>query len=140
VVLRRGNTGSDTVADHIAVTRLALAQLPKGHRRGKKILVRTDGAGGTHGFLDRLTRQGRSLSYPFGFTLGEDLQSAIPRIPRKAWTPVRNAEGRIREGARVCEVTGMLSLAGWPKVMRVVLRKERPHPGARLRNRVPWGN
>ena len=27
----------------------------------------------------------------------------------------------------------MLDLAGWPKRMRVIVRKERPHPGAQLR-------
>jgi Transposase DDE domain group 1 len=133
VVLRKGNAGSNTVADHIAVTRLALAQLPKGHRRGRKILVRTDGAGGTHGFLNWLTKPGRSLSYSVGFTIGEDLQAAIPRIPKRAWSPAYNADGQIREGAWVCEVTDMLDLTTWPKGMRVILRKERPHPGAQLR-------
>jgi hypothetical protein len=130
VVLRKGNAGSNTVADHISVTKLALAQLPKGHRRGKKILVRTDGAGGTHGFLNWLTRQGRSLSYSVGFTIGEDLRAAIPRIPKKAWTPAYNADGQIREGAWVCEVTDMLNLTGWPKGMRVILRNAHT-PGTR---------
>ena len=38
-----------------------------------------------------------------------------------------------RPGAWVAELTGMLDLAGWPKGMRVIVRKERPHPGAQLR-------
>ena len=29
--------------------------------------------------------------------------------------------------------TGLLDLTGWPKGMRVIVRKERPHPGAQLR-------
>jgi hypothetical protein len=33
----------------------------------------------------------------------------------------------------VAELTGMLNLAAWPKGMRVIVRKERPHPGAQLR-------
>ena len=49
IVLRPGNAGSNTAADHIEATRLALAQLPRGQRR--RVLVRTDSAGGTHGFL-----------------------------------------------------------------------------------------
>ena len=39
----------------------------------------------------------------------------------------------MRPGAWVAEITGMLDLAGWPKGMRVIVRKERPHPGAQLR-------
>ena len=61
-LLRRGNAGSNTAADHIAVARAAFAQLP-GHRPGprsnnrpgKTVLVRTDGAGCTHAFLAWLT-------------------------------------------------------------------------------------
>jgi hypothetical protein len=41
--------------------------------------------------------------------------------------PAYNADGHIRE------VTGMLNLTGWPKGMRVILRKERSRPGAQLR-------
>jgi hypothetical protein len=39
----------------------ALAQLTGGHTRGKRVLVRIDGAGGTHELLAWLTR--RRLSY-----------------------------------------------------------------------------
>lgn len=50
-LLRPGNAGSNTAADHITATRLALAQLPKRHRRGRSTLIRTDSAGGTHEFV-----------------------------------------------------------------------------------------
>jgi hypothetical protein len=33
----------------------------------------------------------------------------------------------------VAELTGMLDLTGWPKGMRVIVRRERPHPGTQLR-------
>jgi hypothetical protein len=49
--LRAGNAGSNTVTDHIAVLRAALAQLPGTRRPGKNVLVRIDGAGGTHELL-----------------------------------------------------------------------------------------
>jgi hypothetical protein len=38
-----------------------------------------------------------------------------------------------RDGAWVAELTGLLDLSGWPKGMRVIVRKERQHPGAQLR-------
>jgi hypothetical protein len=45
IVLRAGNAGSNTAADHIEATRLSLAQLPRHQRRS--VLVRTD-SGGRH--------------------------------------------------------------------------------------------
>jgi hypothetical protein len=38
----------------------------------------------------------------------------------------------VRKGADVAELTGLLGLAGWPAGMRVIVRRERPHPGAQL--------
>jgi hypothetical protein len=132
--LRRGNAGSNTVADHIAVLRAALAQLPGGQRPGKNVLVRIDGAGGTHELLAWLTR--RRLSYSVGFSLPGDLsaiQKKLAAIPEDAWTPAYDADGQLRPGAWVTELTGLFDLTGWPTGMRLIVRKERPHPGAQLR-------
>ncbi len=59
IMLRAGGAGSNTAADHIETTRLALAQLPRRLRR--RALVRADSGGGTHGFLDWLTAPSRRL-------------------------------------------------------------------------------
>ena len=131
VLLRPGNAGSNTAADHIEATRLALAQLPRPVRR--RVLIRTDSGGGTHEFLSWLTRPGRRLAYSVGFTITEDVQQAILKIPAHAWTPAYDADGQARPGAWVAEITGMLDLSAWPDRMRVIVRKERPHPGAQLR-------
>jgi hypothetical protein len=40
--------------------------------------------------------------------------------------------GEIRDGAEVAEVTRLLDLRRWPAGMRVIVRRERPHPGAQL--------
>jgi hypothetical protein len=133
-VLRPGNAGSNTVADHITVLRAALAQLPGGHARGKKVLVRVDGAGGTHDLLAWLTR--RRLAYSVGFSLPGDLasiQAKLATIPDDLWEPAYDADGQLRPGAWVAEVTGLFNLASWPAGMRLIVRKERPHPGAQLR-------
>ena len=131
VMLRAGNAGSSTAADHIEATRLALAQLPAHLRR--RVLIRADSGGGTHEFLAWLTRPGRRLAYSVGFTITEDIQDAIGKIPARAWTPAYDGDGLARPGAWVAELTGMLDLASWPAGMRVIVRKERPHPGAQLR-------
>jgi hypothetical protein len=133
ILLRPGNAGANTAADHKTVLAQALAQLPgeHGYRVGKKVLVRTDAAGGTHDFLDYLTR--RRLAYSLGFGLTETMAAAIDLIPEVAWTPAYDPDGQVREGAWVAEATGLLDLSGWPPGMRVIVRKERPHPGAQLR-------
>jgi len=131
IMLRAGNAGSNTAADHITATRLALAQLPAGVRR--RVLIRCDSGGGTHEFLDWLTRPGRRLQYSVGFTITDEAQQAIMKIPARAWTPAYDGDGQVRDGAWVAELTGLLDLSSWPKGMRVIVRRERPHPGAQLR-------
>jgi hypothetical protein len=131
IVLRPGNAGSNTAADHIEATRLALAQLPRHQRR--KALIRADSAGGTHEFLKWLTARSRRLGYSVGLTITGDIQDAIGKIPAGAWAQAYDGDGAPRHGAWVAEITGMLDLDGWPAGMRVIVRKERPHPGAQLR-------
>jgi hypothetical protein len=131
IMLRPGNAGSNTAADHIGAVRLALAQLPAGLRR--RVLIRADSGGGTHEFLAWLTRPGRRLHYSVGLPMTEDIQAAILAIPKNAWTPAYDSQRTVRPGAWVAELTGMLNLAGWPSGMRVIVRRERPHPGAQLR-------
>ena len=134
LMLRPGNAGSNTAADHISVTRKALAQLPghvPGRRRGRSVLVRTDGAGATHAYLDWLS--GQRLGYSVGFTLPADAEQVLATIPDSVWAPALDAHDEIRDGAWVAELTGLLDLHTWPVEMRVIARKERPHPGAQLR-------
>jgi Transposase DDE domain group 1 len=131
-LLRPGNAGSNTAADHITATRLALAQLPAKYRRGRRTLIRTDSAGGTHDFVSWLARQGRWLSYSVGMVITEAIHQHVLKVPASAWTPAVEADGEIRDGAWIAELTGDV-LDGWPKGMRLIVRKERPHPGAQLR-------
>src|SRR5215475_1951710 len=131
IVLRPGNAGSNTAADHIEAARLALAQLPR--RLRGRVLVRADSGGGTHEFLNWLTAKSRRLHYSVGMTVTEDIQAAILQVPASAWTPAYDGNGKVRDGAWVADITGLLDLDGWPAGMRVIVRMERPHPGAQLR-------
>ncbi len=100
VMLRPGNAGSNTAADHIVVTRKALAQLPghqPGVRPGKTVLIRTDAAGATHAFLDWLTQ--RRLSYSIWFTLG-DITDVLARIPERVWTPAYTCDHGHNSGTK----------------------------------------
>ncbi|GAA2627482.1 IS1380 family transposase [Streptomyces axinellae] len=131
-LLRPGNAGSNTAADHITTAQLALAQLPKKYWCGRQTLIRTDSAGGTHDFVAWLAKRGRWLSYSVGMVITEAIHSHVLKIPASAWTPAIETDGEVRDGAWVAELTGDL-LTGWPKGMRLIVRKERPHPGAQLR-------
>ncbi|MFT4087063.1 MAG: IS1380 family transposase [Gordonia sp. (in: high G+C Gram-positive bacteria)] len=131
-ILRPGNAGANTAADHIDLTARALAQIPRiGTRPGKSVLIRTDSAGGTHKFVEFLTR--RRLSYSVGFGLSDNIATVIDALPADAWTPAYNSDGEAREHADVAELTGVLDLTTWPPGMRVIVRREKPHPGAQLR-------
>jgi Transposase DDE domain group 1 len=139
-MLRPGNAGANTAADHIEVTDLALAQIPDEHRHGSPILIRADGAGCSKAWLAHLRGlredSGLDVSFSVGFTMTEQVQQAILDLPEMAWTPAVDADGELREGADVAELTGLLpdlAAAGWPERMRVIVRRERPHPGAQLR-------
>ena len=135
MLLRPGNAGSNTAADHVVVIRDALRQLPfpSSGRIGRKVLVRIDGAGCSHQVVNYLHT--RAMSYSVGFTLPSHTPQLLELIPDSAWTPAYDAHDEVRDGAWVAELTDLLDLAatGWPPGMRVIVRKERPHPGAQLR-------
>lgn len=130
-MLRTGSAGANTAGDHIAVLDAALAQLPEGER--SRVLVRTDTGGGVKAFLHHITDLG--LEYSVGFYGMPPIVEALGKVPRQAWRTAIDSDGLPREGAQVAELTGYLptTLTGWPKGMRIIARRERPHPGAQLR-------
>lgn len=130
-MLRTGSAGANTAADHITVLDDALAQLPEGER--SRVLVRTDTGGGVKQFLSHVTDLG--LEYSVGFYGMSPVVEALGKVPRQAWRTAIDGDGNPREGAQVAELTRYLpaTLVGWPKGMRVIARRERPHPGAQLR-------
>ena len=79
------------------------------------------------------------MSFSVGFTVTNQVKDAIGLLPKTAWTvavesergtpPPRRVPGC--RSARSAELTGLLSgltKAGWPKGMRVIVRRERPIP------------
>jgi hypothetical protein len=133
-MLRTGKAGSNTAADHIEILAEAIGQVPAGYR--KDLLIRSDGAGGSHKLLDWLHEQGqvrgRRVEYSVGFAVTEKIRDAIALVPAKVWTPASDADGGGREGGDVAELTDLLDLKTWPEPIRVIVRRERPHPGAQL--------
>jgi hypothetical protein len=135
-VLRPGNAGSNTAADHIEVLDAALAQLPgdvgdPDRERPVEILARSDSAGATHAFAEALRQ--RKIRFSLGYYVDERVGEAAVALPKRRWRRAVDADGSRRKGAWVAELTGRVDLTGWPEGTRLIVRKERPHPGAQLR-------
>jgi hypothetical protein len=135
-LLRKGNAGSGTAADHIAVLDDALAQIPDVHRHGTDILVRTDSAGCSMAFLAHirsLRQLGMRTFFSVGVPVTQPIRDAI--VHATAWIPALHSDGDCRDGAQVVEITHLVAakvLAGYPPGTRLIVRRERPHPGAQL--------
>ncbi|CAL9321225.1 hypothetical protein SUDANB66_06294 [Streptomyces sp. SudanB66_2053] len=95
-------------------------------------LTAAGSAGGTHDLVAWLARRGLWLSCSVGMVITDAIHQHVLEVPASAWTPAIEADGEIRDGAWVAELTGDV-LHSWPRGMRLIVRKERPHPGAQLR-------
>ena len=129
-LLRAGNAGANTAADHVAVVELALEQLPRDVVESAQIVVRTDSAAATHELTDEL--RAARINFLMGFDLTQTVRRAILELPETAWRQAIRQDGAQREDASVAEISDRLDLAGWPAGCRVIVRRERPHPGAQL--------
>src|SRR5437879_8350322 len=141
-VLRPGNAGANTAADHIEVLERALAQLPVAPRgidpiNGVAMLARADSAGCTHEFLNALRRYG--IEYSVGFDVTENVQLAILDVPPGAWVEAIDQDCGLRGGAGVAELTDLLDLSAWPEGTRAICRREEPQSGAHFTLTDPEG-
>jgi hypothetical protein len=118
----------------------ALAQIPDVHRHGHPILVRADGAGCSKAFLAHirsLRSTGVNCEFSVGWAITAREHAAIGLLRARDWTAAVDPDGQPRPitEAAVAELTGLLPahvLAAYPAGTRVIVRRERPHPGAQL--------
>jgi hypothetical protein len=130
MLLRPGNAGSNTAADHVTVIDRSLAQIPDQHLERLAILIRADSAGATHGTADHCRRA--DLRFSFGYELTEPVRAAILATPEEVWIAALDQDGTERVNGQVAELTSRVELSSWPTRSRVIVRRERPHPGAQL--------
>ncbi len=128
MLLRPGNAGSNTVADHIAVLAAALRQIPARFR--SRLLVRVDGAGATHELIAHLlslaTRRRRVL-FTAGWAITEADEQAIRLLPAAAWQAAVDQDGTVQTGRHVAEITHLMKrAAGWPGGLRWIVRRTKP--------------
>ncbi len=139
--LRPGKASPWNSSDHLEALDHALAQLPE-HERDQ-VLVRADTGACSKVFLHKVTDAG--LEYSIGFAAQDTVKAAIEAIPEQAWRAALDGDGEPRDGAQVAELTAWMPTpvtqnrssrpgpSHWPEQMRVIARRERPHPGAQLR-------
>lgn len=128
-VLRPGNAGSNTAADHTAVLELALEQLDRVALDGE-ILVRADGAGASHQ-LTQFCRDG-AMRFSFGFDVDERVRDALGGLPEAAWQKAIRADQTEREHSQVAEITDRVDLAAWPEGSRLIARRTKLRDGDQL--------
>ena len=140
-MMRPGNAGSNTAADHVMVLADAIAQLPSewwlGHQRGDdptlathKIVVRADAAGSTHWLTEEC--RDRNVGFSIGYSIDGRIRDALLLVQEEDWSPAVDGNGKQRDGAQVIELTNLVDLTPWPTGTRLIVRRERPHPGAQL--------
>ncbi len=144
VLLRPGNAGANTVADHVQVLDQAIEALPEhirvGHRPGdnentarREIRVRADSAAGPS--FAKKCRE-RRVGFSFVARKTGRIQEAInlidvddprwkPAVPNRPTTS-NNSEPR----AHVADLTDLVEAGNWPPGARLVVRREPRHPGA----------
>ena len=140
-MLRTGNAGANDADDHIELFDRALSGLPTEYQCGHfcdddpalvihPILVRADSAGATHRFVDAIVEA--NCDFSIGFPIDQGVRDALVLVQEEDWIPARETDGSVRDGAWVVELTELIPLAKWPEETRLLMRRERPHPGAQL--------
>ena len=140
-VLRPGNAAANNIADHETVLDAAIGQLPAeiaaGHRPGddpalarRQVRVRTDSAGCTR-FV--WSCRARNIGFSVVARTTAALHAALLKlhVDDDAWTPlIDERTGEPRDDAYVADITGLVDLEGWPPGTKLIVRRERRHPGA----------
>ena len=100
------------------------------HEVRERVVVRADTAGHVHAFVAGLVV--RNLEFSISARVSDVLDAAIMRVPARQWRAAINPDGSARRGAHIVELRDV-TLPGVPAGTRIIVRRERPHPGAQLR-------
>jgi Transposase DDE domain group 1 len=135
---RPGGATSNCAADSIALLDLAVSRLPGPCRR--RVLVRLDGAGFSHGLLEHIAAggavRGRTWEFSVGWSCTDKEMDAIRKLPRAAWTGGIGQDGEPAADTFVADLTGLLDLGTWREKipgLRILVRDEPLHPRYRKR-------
>ena len=140
-LLRPGNAGANNAADHLSVLDDSIGQLPVeiaiGHRPGddpalvaRPVMVRTDSAGCTRAFINGCRE--RNIGFGVVARQNSNIHGAIGglSVVDARWVRTERREGKHRHVAHVVEITDLVDLSDWPPRTRLIVRREKRHPGA----------
>lgn len=140
-MLRPGNAGANSVADHFTVLDQAVAQLPAeiavGHHDGddpstvrRAVQVRADSAGCSTRFATGC--RARNIGFAVVARTNASIHNGISRIQHddKRWLPARRRTGDSALRSHVAEITDLVDLSAWPPGTRLIVRREHLHEGA----------
>ncbi|MGA2307899.1 MAG: IS1380 family transposase [Acidimicrobiales bacterium] len=140
-MLRPGNAAPHNTDDHLELLEQVVRSVPPEYALGHEedddpalvvhpILVRVDSAGASHRFVHSLSIA--NFDYSIGFPISGSVRDVLLLAQEEDWVRATELDGGTRDGAEVIELTEIIELKGWPDDMRVICRRERPHPGAQL--------
>ena len=128
MLLRPGNAGSNTFADHLAVLTAAIRQIPS--RMRSRLLVRVDGAGASHELITHLLSLAAGAAPCCSPPAGPSPRPTSRRsrlLPAAAWKAAVDQDGAVQEDKHVAEITHLMSrAAGWPDGLRWIVRRTKP--------------
>jgi len=140
-MLRPGNAGANSVADHFTVLDAAVAQLPveiaAGHHAGddvtqvrRRVQVRTDSAGCSTRFATGC--RARNIGFAVVARTNASIHKGISRIQHdnSRWQPARRRTSDNAQRSHVAEITDLVDLSNWPAGTRLIVRREHLHQGA----------
>lgn len=139
-LLRSGNAGSNDANDHLELLDQAIAALPASYQLGHQvedskdsvvhpILIRADSAGATHGFIRGIVEA--NCEFSIGHPITGRVRDALRLVQEEEWACAVEHGGEARDGAEIVEISGFID-TDWPEGTRLIVRRERPHPGAQL--------
>jgi hypothetical protein len=105
MLLRPGNAGSNTFADHAAVLTAALRQIPS--RMRSRLLVRVDGVAASHELISHLlslSSRRRTVLFTSGWAITGADEQAIRLLPA-AWQAAVDQDGAVQQDKHVTEIT-----------------------------------
>jgi Transposase DDE domain group 1 len=130
-LLRPGNAAAGSAEDHVALLDQAVRQLPVDPKE-TEVIVRTDAAGCSHELVFACRERG--VRFVLGRRLSADLARTVLEIPKNRWRPTVSSDGTDeRDTGEVAEITDLVDLSSWGPGVRMLVRREEPHPGAQLR-------
>ena len=140
-MLRPGNAGANNAFDHEVLLDQAISQFPDqwrlGHRPGDgadlvvhQVLVRSDSAGASHDFVDACAERNTEVS--IGMAIDSRVREALLLAQEEDWERAIETNGELRDGAWVTEAHRAGRPLGLGRRLRLICRRERPHPGAQL--------